>query len=173
VPDTPETRPTMDRTRQAIFNILRSASWALKKNGAPVLQDAHIIDVFAGSGAMGFEALSQGAESCIFVDNAKLAFEAIQKNIDKIGLSEKAKLVKADIEKIAANTGAVCSMAFLDPPYYQGLLPKALKILQDRNYIDTKTLLVLELHKSETMMDLQVLDERVYGTSKVIFARLD
>jgi 16S rRNA (guanine966-N2)-methyltransferase len=171
VPDTKDTRPTMDRTRQAVFNILRSASWALKNNGEPVLYDARVMDAFAGSGAMGFEALSQGAAFCTFIDHAPLAAQAIQKNIDKIGLKECSSLIKAPVAKIPA--GEACQLAFFDPPYHENLLPEALKILQAKNYIDASTLLVLEMHKQENLMDVQILDERMYGMSKIIFAKLD
>ena len=175
VPDTKDTRPTMDKTRQAIFNILRSASWAMRENGEPVLNDARVMDVFAGSGAMGFEAISQGAQSCVFVENSKLAQDAILKNIDKIGLKDKARLLPKDALKLPEKSDKIFDMVFMDPPYGDGLLIPAITALKDKKYVDSKTLLVLEMQKKESLPDeagIVVLDTRQYGVSKNVFAKL-
>jgi len=171
VPDIEETRPTMDRTRQAVFNILRSASWALKDDGTPLLQDALVLDIFAGSGAMGFEALSQGAANAVFFEQQPKAIEAIEKN--KIKLRYDAKVIKGDVLKAPANPGAAAQLAFFDPPYQQNLLGTALSALRDKNWIDPDTLLILEMHKSEVLQDaIEHFDARIYGMSKIVFGKL-
>jgi 16S rRNA (guanine966-N2)-methyltransferase len=172
VPDTPDTRPTMDKTRQAIFNILRSAAWALKPDGSPILHGAHVLDVFAGSGAMGLEALSQGADKAIFVESGKLAIDAIKKNIETFKIAPRTKMIAADVLKLPAYNGKAFDLAFLDPPYFDGMLAGALNALRDKNYISAETLLVLEMQKKEDAPEgVSILDTRQYGVSKVIFAR--
>lgn len=170
VPDTKETRPTMDRTREAVFNILRSASWAMGPNGAPLLNGAKILDVFAGSGAMGFEALSQGAVEAVFFENGKAALDVIKKNIEK--LNAKATIVAGAVEKIPANAGNLAALAFLDPPYDLGLVESALQTLKDKGWIDTNTLLVMETRKTEEVTGVDILDTRLYGMSRMTFAKI-
>lgn len=178
VPDTPDTRPTMDRTRQAVFNILRSASWALRENGTPLLKDALVLDVFAGSGAMGFEAVSQGAAQAILFENSRLALQAIEKNRLKLrGAASCVTVQNGDVLKALQNSGKVADIAFLDPPYHDNVLEQSLRILQQKNWISDATLLVLEMHKDTTFnapadMGIDIYDARIYGTSKIMFMRI-
>lgn len=173
VPDTAETRPTMDRTRQAIFNILRSASWALRDDGTPILNDAFVLDVFAGSGAMGFEALSQGGAHCIFFEQSAVALDAIKRNIEKFKCQTSVQVIKGDVMHARVNIGPPAQLAFLDPPYNEDFIAPALQFLQEKGWLDANTLLVLESHRSENIAGngIEVLDERLYGLSKVTFAR--
>lgn len=172
VPDIEDTRPTMDRTRQAVFNILRSASFALDDDGVPLLHDAFVVDVFAGSGAMGFEALSQGAAKAVFFEQHPEAGRTIEKNRDKLKAGDTIKLMRGDVLKSGMNTEAPAKVAFFDPPYNQGLLEQSLLQMKEKNWLDNNTLLVLELHKREDLaMDLHLFDSRIYGLSKIIFAK--
>lgn len=170
VPDTPDTRPTMDRTRQAVFNILRSAAWAMGKNGEPLLNDALVLDVFAGSGAMGFEALSQGANKAVFFEMSKPALDALKKNIEKLGA--KAQIIQADINRMPENKNDSARIAFLDPPYDQGLVAVALAQLAEKKWITPETLLVIETRKNEAVDGVNVLDTRTYGMAKMTFAKI-
>lgn len=173
VPDIQDTRPTMDRTRQAVFNILRSASFAMDADGQPLLQDAFVLDVFAGSGAVGFEALSQGAARTVFFEQHPEAGRIIEKNRDKLQAGDAVKLMRGDVLKTGMNNTAPAKIAFFDPPYHQGLLEQSLLTMREKNWLDTETLLVLELHKREDLaMDLELFDSRIYGLSKVVFAKL-
>ena len=174
VPDTADTRPTMDRTRQAVFNILRSASWAMQENGEPLLNNAHVLDVFAGSGAMGFEALSQGAQSAVFFENNMAAVQSIERNRQKLKLDKEVRILKGDILKSSMMANQTAQIAFFDPPYNSGLISPALQILRAKNYINDKTLLVLEIFKFEGVSNenINVHDTRNYGTSKVVFGQL-
>ena len=170
VPDTAQTRPTMDRTREAVFNILRSASWAMGASGAPLLNDAHVVDVYAGSGAMGFEALSQGAKSAVFFENGKPACAAIEKNIATF--KAEAVLFKTTVERLPLNKGGFADIAFIDPPYDQELVPVALERLLTAQWITAETLLVIETRKTESVADITILDTRLYGMAKMTFAKL-
>jgi 16S rRNA (guanine966-N2)-methyltransferase len=172
VPDIDDTRPTMDRTRQAVFNILRSASFALHEDGTPILQDAFVLDVFAGSGAMGFEALSQGAASAVFFEQHPEAARTIEKSREKLRAGEMMKLIRNDVMKIGKNHEKPAQIAFFDPPYHKALLEPTLLTMKEKNWLDQDTLLVMELHKREDLnIDLELHDSRIYGTSKIVFAQ--
>lgn len=178
VPDTPDTRPTMDRTRQAVFNILRSAAWALDESDTPVLYDALVLDVFAGSGAMGFEAVSQGASQAVLFEQGNLALQAIEKNRIKLrGAADKTRVVKGDILKVPKNPQDAADIAFFDPPYHDDVLRQSIAALYRNGWLSAKTLLVLEMHKDTEFtppegVQMQFHDARIYGTSKILFMRI-
>ncbi|MGH9227634.1 MAG: 16S rRNA (guanine(966)-N(2))-methyltransferase RsmD [Acidimicrobiales bacterium] len=103
------TRPTSDRVREAIFNALRS-------RGA--VEGAHVLDLFAGSGALGVEALSQGAARATFVDSDRTARQAVRRNLEACGLLDRATVVAGPAERFLARLGAArFDLAFCDPPY--------------------------------------------------------
>jgi 16S rRNA (guanine966-N2)-methyltransferase len=116
------TRPTSDRARQAVFNILEHAAWA------PELRGARVIDLFAGSGALGLEAMSRGAAFCLFVETDDAARGAIRENMEAFGLFGQAGCTGATPPTWArpGSIGAPFDIAFLDPPYAKGLGEKAL-----------------------------------------------
>ena len=109
-PDLDGLRPTSDRVREAIFDIVSSRA---------VLEGATVLDAFAGSGALGIEALSRGADSACFVEKDRRAVAAIRKNLDSTGLGESvARVVRSDVlQFLAANTGTRYDLALVDPPY--------------------------------------------------------
>jgi 16S rRNA (guanine966-N2)-methyltransferase len=112
-PSGPGTRPTSDRVREATFNALASLD---------VLRDAAVLDLFAGSGALGIEALSRGAARCTFVEQARPAIAAVRQNLDALGLTERATVVTKDADRFLASaaTGPF-DLALADPPYaYDG-----------------------------------------------------
>ena len=113
-PSGPATRPTSDRVREATFNALASLD---------VVRDATVLDLFAGSGALGIEALSRGAAHCTFVEQARPAITAVRQNLDALGLSEQATVVTMDVDRYVASAAAArrFSLALADPPYaYDG-----------------------------------------------------
>jgi 16S rRNA (guanine966-N2)-methyltransferase len=105
-PEGTSTRPTTDRVREAIFNSLGSAG---------LIEGALVADLFAGSGAIGIEALSRGAEHCTFVERDRAALRALEENLDHLDLRERAKVVVADADGAAATIDA--DILFADPPY--------------------------------------------------------
>lgn len=105
-PEGTSTRPTTDRVREAIFNSLGSAG---------LIEGALVADLFAGSGAIGIEALSRGAEHCTFVERDRAALQALEENLDHLDLRERAKVVVADADGAAATIDA--DIVFADPPY--------------------------------------------------------
>jgi 16S rRNA (guanine966-N2)-methyltransferase len=163
-----ETRPTADRARQAVFNILAHAYDAIR--------DAKVLDVFAGSGAMGLEALSRGAERASFIESDRGAAEAIKKNIAACREQARAQLFVADALKpprAAANWGPA-RLVFLDPPYGKDLLVPALSALRDAGWIAPQALLVAEMHRRDAFTapdGFELLDDREYGKARFVLLR--
>lgn len=178
-PDSAVTRPTMDQTRQAIFNILLSADWALKENGQPLLFDSHVMDVFAGSGSMAFEALSRGASHATLIERDPKAVAVIQTNAEKLKCMTQVKVIRGDALRAGTNPNGPVAVCFLDPPYGDDVWLEAIHHLKSQNWIDTGTLLVIE-SSSKTGREfntaaegqLTVHDQRRYGHALVTFAVL-
>lgn len=113
-------RPTSDRVREAMFNLLINGAHAIPMDGIRVL------DLFAGTGALGLEALSRGASFACFVDDGAAARALMRENIDKLRAMGRTKVFRRDATTLGANHGAGFDLVFLDPPYAQGLGAKAL-----------------------------------------------
>ena len=167
------TRPTSDRARQAVFNILEHAPWA------PGLRDARVIDLFAGSGALGLEALSRGAAFCLFVETDAAARGAIRENVETMQLFGRTRLHRRDATDLGLRPGAdgpAFSLAFLDPPYAKGLGETALARLSEGGWLTPGAVVVFERGADEAEFSLpgfEILDERTYGAAKVWFLRFD
>jgi 16S rRNA (guanine966-N2)-methyltransferase len=163
-----DTRPTADRARQAIFNIL--------VNTYDAVRDAKVLDVFAGAGAMGLEALSRGAERASFIESDRNAAEAIKKNIAACREQPRAQLFVNDALKpprVAANWGPA-ALVFLDPPYGKDLLLPALKGLRDAGWFASDALLVAEMHRKDAFdapEGFAVLADREYGKARFVLLR--
>ncbi len=177
--NTSVTRPTMDQTRQAVFNILNSAAWAMKPNGQPLMMEAVILDGFAGSGAMAFEALSRGAAFATLIDNDKNAIAACQKNVDQFKCTGQTKIIKADMLRLPTNPQPPVTICFLDPPYNDAQWPDVITSLKSQNWIDAQTLLILESGSKTTRELNEALqgiitqhDQRRYGHSVVTFGNM-
>ena len=164
------TRPTSDRVREALFNILAHGVEGLELEGARVL------DLFAGTGALGFEALSRGARHCQFVDESTEARGLIRTNADKLGVIGQCKIWRRD----ATDLGPCAplpkfDLVFADPPYGKGLGEKALTSLVQGDWINACGIVVLEEVEKAVVADiagLTLIDERSYGETKVRFYRL-
>ncbi|MEM9055216.1 MAG: 16S rRNA (guanine(966)-N(2))-methyltransferase RsmD [Pseudomonadota bacterium] len=164
------TRPTSDRARESVFNILAHADWA------PSLTGARVIDLFAGSGALGFEALSRGASFCLFVETAPAARGAIRNNIEALGLFGTTRIHRrsaTDLGQKSAGTGEGFDFAFIDPPYHKGLIAPCLKALKEGDWLLDKALIVAETAADETLTsrDWEVISERTIGAAKVWFLK--
>ena len=170
-PEGRATRPTSDRARQAVFNILQHAPWS------PGLQDARILDLFAGSGALGLEAVSCGAAFCLFVDNDEAARGAIRDNVEALGLFGATRIHRRDATDLGArpaSAGAAFGLAFLDPPYGAGLGERALASLACNGWLEPGAMCMLERGTGEppfSATGFELLDQRVYGVAKVSFLR--
>lgn len=169
-PEGLDVRPTSDRARGAIFNILEHASWS------EGLQARRAIDLFAGSGALGLEALSRGAANCLFVDLAEPSLAAVRANVAAFGLEARARLLRQDATRLARRPQAEAGfeLAFLDPPYARDLAAPALMALHGGGWLANGALAVLEQGAGETAPELpgfERLDQRRYGAAQVLFLR--
>jgi 16S rRNA (guanine966-N2)-methyltransferase len=166
------TRPTSDRARQAVFNILEHAAWA------PELHGARVIDVFAGSGALGLEALSRGASFCLFVETDDAARGAIRENIDAMHLFGVTRVHRRDATDLGprpASAGEPFDIVFLDPPYAKGLGEEAVAELRAHDWLAPGAILMFERGRGEVdpVLDgFEQIDARDYGAARVLFFKL-
>jgi 16S rRNA (guanine966-N2)-methyltransferase len=161
------TRPTHIRARQAVFDILAHAAFA----GAGFLEAARVLDVFAGTGAFGLEALSRGARAATFIENDRTALAALAVNIAGCKAADRAHLVAADV--LHPPRGAPHDLVFLDPPYASGLLLGALAALAQAGYFTPHSLFIAELGPGDAFAPAQVLTERRHGKARLVFWRND
>jgi 16S rRNA (guanine966-N2)-methyltransferase len=175
-PQGSEVRPTADRTRESLFNILEHGRFSA--DGTSPLRGAFVLDAFAGTGAVGFEALSRGAERLVAMDAQAEAIACIRANARTLGEVARVTLFQCDATKPprppAGPAGTPCGLVFLDPPYQSGLGLAALGALAAAGWIAPGAVCVLEIDKSEhgTAPDgFTILDERRYGKAKLVFMR--
>ncbi len=170
-PEGQNTRPTSDRARQAIFNVLEHAPWA------EGLHEARVIDLYAGSGALGFEALSRGAAFCLFVDTDDGARGAIRENMDAYGLFGRCRVHRrsaTDLGPRPGSAGEAFTLAFLDPLYAKGLGEQTLARLLEGGWLAPGAIVVFERGSDEPEIDTpgyERLDARDYGAARVLFLR--
>ena len=155
-PEGLETRPTNTRARQAIFDILSHAPWC-------ELRGAKILDVFAGTGAYGLEALSRGAASAVFFEHSAPALAALRQNIT--ACSAKARIIPGDILRVPP--GEPHDLIFLDPPYGKNLVPQALSTLRAQNWLAPGALIIAEFGPDDEMATPDLLAERAHGKARV------
>lgn len=166
-PEGEATRPTAARAREALFNILAHASW--RDDGTSPLIEARVLDAFAGSGALGLEALSRGAAHATFLDNDAAAIRIIGENLRKLGDAGAAKVVRADATRPPPSRQA-CDLAFLDPPYRSGLAAPALAALAEAGWLAASAIATVELGSTEDLVlpaGFEQIDERRYGAAKI------
>ncbi|HEY0928214.1 16S rRNA (guanine(966)-N(2))-methyltransferase RsmD [Brevundimonas sp.] len=170
-PDGQNTRPTSDRARQAIFNVLEHAAWAEPLDGA------RVIDLYAGSGALGYESISRGAAFCLFVEIDDDARGAIRENADAWGLMGRTRVHRrsaTDLGVRPGSAGEAFDIAFLDPPYRKGLGEQTLARLLEGNWLKPGATVVFERGSDEPEIETpgyERLDARDYGAARVLFLR--
>ena len=157
--DGPNTRPTLDRVKESIFNIIQNN-----------IYESKVLDLFSGSGAIGLEFASRGA-SCVYLcDNSKEACEIIKKNIIKTHLEKKVKLYNLDyLEFIKKSKNKKFDIIFLDPPYKTDYIEKAIKELINCKILYDETLMIVEtdeeniINKINEIKEIELIDKRKYG----------
>jgi 16S rRNA (guanine966-N2)-methyltransferase len=165
------TRPTADRARQAIFNVLEHATWS------PGLDGARVMDLFAGSGAMGIEAISRGAAFSLFVERAEPAAAAIRANLAALKLEDRARIARRDASALTprgGGDGKPYDLAFLDPPYGEGLGEAAVTRLAEGGWLAAGAVAVLERGADDPTLipaGFELIDERRWGAARVSFLR--
>jgi 16S rRNA (guanine966-N2)-methyltransferase len=159
-------RPTSDKVRQAIFNILAHNDFGF------VLDGAKVLDLFAGTGALGLEALSRGAAFTLFVDDSAESRGLIRTNVEALGQTGTTKIWRRDardLGPLGAGAGGPFGLAFLDAPYRKDLTAPALASLRAGGWLAPEALVIAETAEDETLSaeSYRVLDRRSYGETAV------
>jgi 16S rRNA (guanine966-N2)-methyltransferase len=161
-------RPTADRTRQALFNILEHHDFDV----GFALQGAAVADLFAGTGALGIEALSHGARYCLFIDDDAESRALVRASIEALQLTGVTKIWRRDatnLGPLGTGAGGPFDLIFIDPPYHKGLVSLALKSLHEGSWLAENALLVVETATDEAFFapGFSSLDQRIYGNTKI------
>lgn len=152
-----QTRPTSEKLRQAVFNICQNQ-----------IEESHFLDLFAGSGAMGIEALSRGATSATFIENDRLALKAIRENLSSLGLSQSATVLSGDVLLMLKRLKKKSfELIYVDPPYHQGLHEKTLVLLDHLEILSDSGNLFVEECSLETVsfQNIELKNKRKMGNT--------
>lgn len=167
-PRTTTVRPTSDRLRETVFNVLAHA------HGDPV-ENARVLDLFAGTGALGLEALSRGAASAFFVDDSAEGRGLVRANVDALGVAGLTKVFRRDATRLGdVHPNLPFTLVFCDPPYGRGLATAALASAAAGGWFAPGAIVVVEEAADaavELPSALSLLEDRAYGDTKVLFAR--
>jgi 16S rRNA (guanine966-N2)-methyltransferase len=161
-------RPTSDRVRQAIFNML-----AHGRAGMPV-EGARVLDLFAGTGALGIEALSRGAVSCLFVENAPAACGLIRRSLAMLNVDRVSQVVCKDATALGPASGQAFNLVFLDPPYGKGLGERALEAAAAGGWLGPGAMIVLEERADVSILhpqNFELVQQRTWGDTQASFFR--
>ena len=161
-----QTRPTLDRIKESLFNILQNQ-----------IMDSYVLDLFAGSGALGIEALSRGAKKVVFCDKSSQAIEVITKNLERTHFLEKSIIVKQEYKKALTRFSGQekFDLIFIDPPYEAGIAVKAIEEILSLDLLKKEGVLVLETDQEQRELEqlkkveVNVYDLRKYGRVRLIF----
>jgi 16S rRNA (guanine966-N2)-methyltransferase len=170
-PEDERVRPTADRVRQAVFNILLHNDFDM----GFALEGARVADLFAGTGAMGIEALSHNARFCLFVDSTADSRALLRRNVEALALTGITKIWRRDATELgpmSPGAGGPFELVFLDPPYRQNLIAPALASLRDGSWLAPHALIVAEHALDETMPPVECFsphDTRSHGDTAVEF----
>ena len=167
-PSSQAIRPTADRLRETIFNILAHAY------GDPVT-GARVLDLFAGTGALGFEALSRGAGFVLFVDDGAEARAVIRQNVQALGTAGVSRIFRRDATKLGdVHPNEPFSLVFLDPPYGKGLAERALVSARGGGWLKPDALIVVEEAKGafKTPEGFEEIERRDYYDTEIVFLRI-
>lgn len=148
------TRPTMDRVKESIYGIIQN-----------YVKDSTVLDLFAGSGSLGLEAISNGAKKLILIDNNKKVTDTIKENIKSF--DEDIEVLTTDYKKYLKTTNEKYDIIFLDPPYRAGLMNKALKIIEERKLLSEEGIIVCEFENIKIETNFKLIKEKKYGPKTV------
>lgn len=160
-------RPTSDRVRESLFNLLEHGDY-------PDLDGARVLDLFAGTGALGFEALSRGASRAVFIDDGAAARGLIRQNIETLGVIGQTKLWRRDATRLGPCRGEPFDMIFADPPYGKGLGARALVSALEGGWVAPGAVIIVE-EQADTAFDppdgIISADDRTYGDTRILILR--
>ena len=160
------TRHTLYRVKEPLFSIIQA-----------YIQDANVLDLFAGSGALGIESLSRGAKHCIFCDKSPASIKMLKQNLQKTRLEEKSTVFIEDYKKCLKNLNSKYDIIFIDPPYKLDIAVDSIKLILEYNLFAKDGIIILETDEEEREIreleniNLEMVDVRKYGRVKLIFLR--
>ena len=166
-------RPLKDLTRESVFNLLTHS-----KKIAFQLEKSNVLDLYAGTGSFGLECLSRQANYVCFIEKDKFAIEILEKNIEKLKLKNKTKIFSNDVFTLIEKQNIFVSqfhLIFCDPPFKNTNIEKLIELVFNRNLLQKNGIIIIHRNKNtkEKLPDyFKILDERMYGMSKIIFGRL-
>ena len=162
------TRPTLDRVKESIFNIIQNE-----------IEGATVLDLFAGSGAIGLECLSRGAKKAILCDKSKEAVEIIKRNIEKTHMEECAKIINTDFETCLEKLkNEQFDIIYIDPPYATDYIFKSLKKIKEIGISKKESLIIIETDDEQRILkdigniEIKIVDKRKYGRATIIFLEI-
>ena len=157
-PDGLDTRPTLDRVKEALFSMLFDK-----------VADADVLDLFAGSGALGIESLSRYANSCVFTDANPKAINVVKANLKKTPFSDRAKVIMTDALTFLKKTDDKFDIIFLDPPYAAGLYEEVFKVIKEKCLLKKDGLIVAECDVSHSFdfAGFHIIKDKTYGKVKL------
>lgn len=161
-----ETRPTLDRIKESLFNIINIK-----------LQDAYVLDLFSGSGAIGLEAASRGAKKVFLCDKSKKSMKIIEKNLEKTKLSEKCVIVNGEYKKCIKEIEEKFDIVFLDPPYNTNYASESVRLILEGDLLNIDGQIIIETDEEKRIikelenLEIEVFSIRNYGRVKLIFIR--
>ena len=160
-----ETRPTLDRVKESLFNIIQGR-----------IEDALILDLFSGSGAIGLEFLSRGARKAYLCDKSKDAVDIIRKNVQKTHMEENAEILNMDYKKALDKVKSEkFDIVYLDPPYKTDFIKESIEIILENNCLNKDGIIILETDEKDRVKkeinknELSIIDERKYGRANLMF----
>ena len=153
------TRPTMDRVKESIYGIIQG-----------YVRDSIVLDLFAGSGSLGLEAISNGAKKLILIDNNKKVTDVLKENVKSF--DDDIEILTIDYKKYLKTTLEKFDIIFLDPPYRAGLMNKALKIIEERGLLNDGGIIVCEFENIKIETNLQLIKEKKYGPKMVCIYKM-
>lgn len=161
------TRPTLDRVKESIFNIIQG-----------YVPDSRVLDVFAGTGSLGLEAVSRGAKECSLVDKGTKTFEFLKKNVELLNFGDRCSCYNMDSYVVLnelAKKSKQFDIIFIDPPYAKDMIPPAVKIISENSLLESDGLIVTKIDSGEAIFEgdekIKLTDYRVYGNTTVCFYR--
>lgn len=166
--DGENTRPTLDRVKEPLFSIIQN-----------YIRGSNVLDLFAGSGALGLEALSRGAKKAVLCDKSYEAVNIIKKNIEKTHLEEKAEVLCMDYKKCISTINDKFDIIFIDPPYKLDIAIKSVEMILERDLLSEDGLLIIETDDEirelqeikKLNYNINIIDQRTYGRVKLIFLK--
>ena len=168
-------KPTTDKTRESIFNIIISYLKINEKNNDLPFKGFNVLDIFAGTGSLGLEAISRGAENVTFIEKSRDNLRVLYKNIDHLKVNEKVKIIKRSIRKVKKIDGKF-DLVFMDPPYIMDIIfKKTLKKILEFKIIKKNSLVILEHARKKKIIipkEFEIIKEKNYGNSGLTLIKL-